>query len=35
MPTELDVSKILVLALDKNRSPKIDRLNLDFNSRKA
>jgi probable phosphoglycerate mutase len=30
MPAELDVSKILVLALDKDGVPKIERLNLDF-----
>ena len=30
MPAELDVSKILVLALSRNSKPKIERLNLDF-----
>src|SRR3569833_2135821 len=30
MPTELDVSKILVLALGKDGVPKIEGLNLDF-----
>jgi broad specificity phosphatase PhoE len=32
MPAELDVSKILVLALGKDGVPKIERLNLDFYS---
>jgi probable phosphoglycerate mutase len=35
MPAELDVSKILVLSLDRNGSPEIDRLNLDFNAKMA
>jgi broad specificity phosphatase PhoE len=35
MPAELDVSKILVLRLNKDGAPAIDRLNLDFISRTA
>jgi len=30
MPAELDVSKILVLSLEKDGTPKIDRLNMEF-----
>jgi len=30
MPAELDVSKILVLALERGRAPRIDKLNLNF-----
>jgi hypothetical protein len=30
MPAELDVSKILVLALERGSAPKIEKLNLDF-----
>ena len=33
MPAELDVSKILVLALAKDGVPKIDRLNMEFSER--
>src|SRR5207253_6365112 len=33
MPAELDVSKILLLALDKDGAPKVDRLNLEFSAR--
>jgi probable phosphoglycerate mutase len=35
MPAELDVSKILVLTLEKDGVPKIVRLNLEFISRKV
>jgi probable phosphoglycerate mutase len=30
MPAELDVSKILLLALDRNRAPAIEKLNLEY-----
>ncbi len=33
MPTELDISKILLLSLDAEGAPKIEELNLDFSSR--
>ena len=33
MPADLDVSKILLLSLDAEGTPKIERLNLDFNAR--
>jgi probable phosphoglycerate mutase len=32
MPAELDVSKILVLSLDKDGVPKLEQLNLDYRS---
>jgi broad specificity phosphatase PhoE len=35
MPADLDVSKILLLSLDANGAPEIERLNLDFNARTA
>jgi broad specificity phosphatase PhoE len=35
MPAELDVSKILLLSLDADGAPRIERLNLDFNTRTA
>jgi hypothetical protein len=33
MPAELDVSKILVLALDNDGAPKIEQLNVEFSER--
>jgi len=33
MPAELDVSKILLLSLDAEGAPKIERLNLEFSAR--
>jgi broad specificity phosphatase PhoE len=35
MPTELDVSKILLLSVDAKGQPAIERLNLEFSPRKA
>jgi broad specificity phosphatase PhoE len=35
MPPELDVSKILLLALAPNGTAKIERLNVDFTPRTA
>jgi len=33
MPADLDVSKILLLSLDAEGAPKIERLNLEFSAR--
>jgi len=35
MPAELDVSKILVLSLDRNGAPKVAQLNLEFSASTA
>ena len=35
MPAELDVSKILLLSLDSDGAPSIERLNLEFSARMA
>jgi len=35
MPADLDVSKILLLSLDKNGAAKIEALNLEFNAKTA
>ena len=35
MPAELDVSKILLLSVNARGAPKIEGLNLDFNSKTA